>query len=118
MNSSRAKFFPKTRHFGFKRPVFFEQTQKESDSDTDENEENKISEPEASPPPQKINLKPLSFNISSELLPVQNDEPSIPSFDWIDNDSDKFDDLSNDSFSFFEDADIYDSLNGNIDSVI
>ena len=100
--STRSRLYPKNRHYGFKRPVFIEPVKEDSESENDEKEDTKDSEPETPPQPQRINLKPLSFNISAELLSVPNDISPTPSFDWID-DSDKFENLFNNPTTLLHD---------------
>lgn len=114
MKSSRLRFYPKTRHFGFKRPVYFDPIQKdENENETEEKEEKKIIEPE--PSSQKTMVLPkISFNISSDFLSVQNDEPTMPSFDWMETDIDKFENVLNNDSLLYDDSDIIENLN-NID---
>lgn len=107
--STRSKIFPKNRHLGFKRPVFVEPVKE--DNDFEEVEEDKKIDKEEQLPPQKIVLNPLSFNISLELLLVPDDTPQTPTFDWIDSDSDKFENPFSQSVLLFDDPDIIESLN-------
>lgn len=122
MNSQRAKYFPKQRHFGFKRPVFIDMQnddKKENEEDKEnedikENDENieknkdketkvQFENQEQTEQTKKTNIHLLSFSISTELLSIQ-ESPSIPDFDWI-HESESKEKLFNESNFIFEEPD-------------
>ena len=107
INSRRSRYYPKTQHFGFKRPVYFEPVKEETSIENKEEKDN--NDPEAkAPSSEKIDLTDFSFSISTELSTLKEDTTSTPIFEWMNSDIDKFDNLSNDLLSIYDDIDIFD----------
>ncbi|KAK8894004.1 hypothetical protein M9Y10_022435 [Tritrichomonas musculus] len=120
MNASlRSRTFPKTRHFGFKRPVFVDPENDDIDNEKDqekEEEDKKITEtkpqPE-NPAPKKMDIQLLSFSISTEILSLQ-ESSSAPGFDWI-HESESKEKIFNDSNFAFDEPDFSRSINDSFD---
>lgn len=134
MNSTlRTKIYPKSRHFGFKRPVFFDTAEVAENKDNEEkkddqenkgtneekedleNETNKKPENqvENQAPPKQNNIHLLSFSISTDLLSI-HESPSTPGFDWI-HESESKEKLYNEPSFFFDEPDLNKGINYYLD---